>query len=252
MYLYGPTSTTPLGNHPSQDDLRTTVEQRSPYSTSGARSGHKSVILASPCLTSLETRHEPDPLYSVSNDHTSNSSETAVGQSQPFFLAAHVPVFARVSVSHATVPARISTMPPSQQRQTAEKLVASFNAMDLPAIFSIRSPECMRQILPQSLEIASQDNDTFTRSLEYLIPAFRNFSLTQHDLIEDLEARKIVLWLTARADTAAGEYRNEYIWILKFDESGTKLVDIKEYVDAIVNKEFFPKLSQSVRDLKST
>ena len=143
-------------------------------------------------------------------------------------------------------------MPPSQQRQTAEKLVASFNAMDLPAIFAIRSPECMRQILPKSLDIAPQNNDTFTRSLQFLLPVFRNFSLTQHDIIEDLEARKIVLWLTARADTAAGEYRNEYIWILTFDESGNKVVDSKEYVDAIVNKEFFPKLSQSVRDMKST
>ena len=39
--------------------------------------------------------------------------------------------------------------------------------------------------------------------------------------------------LSARADTAAGEYVNEYMWLLDFDESGTKITRSKEYSDTV-------------------
>ena len=64
--------------------------------------------------------------------------------------------------------------------------------------------------------------------------------------MEDVQARKICLWLVARADTAAGEYVNEYMWLMDFDESGEKITSMKEYVDAIMQRDFFPKLRESI------
>ena len=138
-------------------------------------------------------------------------------------------------------------MPPTRQRQTADALVAAFNAMDVPAIIALRSPTCMRQILPATMNIPHTANDAFRDHLNSLTTIFQNFELTCHELVEDVAARKIVMWLTARADTAAGGYVNEYIWTLEFDAVGEQIVWQKEFVDASMVRDFWPKLRESVK-----
>ena len=133
------------------------------------------------------------------------------------------------------------------QRQTAEAIVAAFNVMDVDKIMTFRSPSCERHIVPASLGLKPQNNARYLSELQKLKPIFHNFSLTINDLLEDREARRICLWLSARADTAAGEYINEYMWTMKFDESGRKLVHVREFVDTVVNKEFWPKLVTAMK-----
>ena len=140
-------------------------------------------------------------------------------------------------------------MTPSPQRLTADKLVDAFNSMSIPTIISLRAPHCMRQILPYSLDFEPQDNDTYRESLQRIIPAFQNFSLTVYDIVEDIAARKIVMHLKARADTAAGEYLNEYIWTLHFDSQG-RIEEQKEYVDVGVNRDFYPKLQKALMGIR--
>ena len=108
----------------------------------------------------------------------------------------------------------------------------------------------MRQILPYSLNFSAQNNDTYRRSLQEIIPAFRNFSLTVYEITEDIAARKIVMHLKARADTAAGEYLNEYMWTLHFDKQG-RIDDQKEYVDVGVNRDFYPKLKKALMGMRN-
>ena len=138
-------------------------------------------------------------------------------------------------------------MPPTPQRQTADKLIAAFNCMDIPAIMSFRTPTCIRHLLPRSMKLTPQDNAAYEKSLYSLKTVFQNFNLDVHEVVEDVEARKVVMWLSARADTAAGEYVNEYMWVLEFDESGEKVVEVKEFVDTVMQREFWPKLQESMR-----
>ena len=69
-------------------------------------------------------------------------------------------------------------------------------------------------------------------------------------MVEDIAARKIVMHLKARADTAAGEYVNEYMWTLRFDEEG-RIADQKEFVDVGVNRDFYPKLQKALSSIKT-
>lgn len=138
-------------------------------------------------------------------------------------------------------------MPPTRQRQMADKLVAAFNSMDVPTIMSLRSPTCMRHLLPKSMGLSSQDNATYEKSLRSLTTVFHNFHLDVQELIEDVAARKIVMLLTARGDTAAGEYLNEYWWMLEFDEKGETIVEAKEFVDTLKQRDFWPKLQECMR-----
>lgn len=141
-------------------------------------------------------------------------------------------------------------MAQSTQRQTALAVVAAFNRMDVEAIISHRSPGCMRHILPSSLNLAPMNNTEYATQLQKLTAVFQNFNLTVHDLVEDREAHRIVMWLKACADTLAGEYINEYMWTLDFDETGEKIIRMHEFVDTVVNREFWPKLSAALKELR--
>ena len=45
-----------------------------------------------------------------------------------------------------------------------------------------------------------------------------------------------------------GEYVNEYVWFLKFDEDETQIVESKEFVDTVMNRDFFPKLAKAMHE----
>ena len=72
-----------------------------------------------------------------------------------------------------------------------------------------------------------------------------------HDVVEDTAARRICMYLRARADTVVGEYVNEYMWTLDFDESGTKITKVNEFVDTVMNRDFWPKLQQAMKARKA-
>ena len=131
--------------------------------------------------------------------------------------------------------------PWTAQRKTAEAVIAAFNAMDVETIISYRNERCTRTFLPASMGLQPQDNATYYSSLKALKAIFHNFSLTINDLVEDKEAHRICMWLSAKADTLAGEYVNEYMWLLEFDSSG-KILSSKEFSDSVMEREFFPKL----------
>ena len=135
----------------------------------------------------------------------------------------------------------------SAQRTTADAVVAAFNAMDIDAIISHRSPDCLRYILPSSMAFTPQDNATYGKSIQQLKGIFSNFSLTVDDTVEDKEARTICLWLTAKADTTAGLYLNDYVWLLNFDDTGTKITRSKEYSDSVQARDFYPKLQAAMK-----
>lgn len=134
----------------------------------------------------------------------------------------------------------------SQQRKTAEGVVAAFNNMDVDGIIAHRSPDCLRHFIPKSLGNSPQDNTTYEQSLHQLSGVFKNFSCTINDLLEDKQANRICLYLSARGDTVVGEYVNEYMWLLDFDENGEKITCSKEYSDTALARDFFPKLKAAM------
>ncbi|KAL9116423.1 MAG: hypothetical protein Q9187_007052 [Circinaria calcarea] len=138
-------------------------------------------------------------------------------------------------------------------KQTADALVAAFNAMDIPTILSFRSPCCLRTIVPRSLNILPASNNAFEKHRYQVRSVFANYKLDVHDVVEDVAARRIVMWLAARADTVDGPYESEYMWTMEFDESGEKIVamrPMREFVDAVMKKEFGPKFRKALEQAK--
>jgi hypothetical protein len=126
---------------------------------------------------------------------------------------------------------------PSKERQTADAIVAAFNIMDVDAIISLRTPECKRVFMPSSLNYTPQTNEEYGERLTGMKSIFASFHVTVDDVIEgpssNGDRKKIVMYVSARGDTPVGEYKNEYVWKMGFDESGEKVNEWVEYVDVV-------------------
>jgi len=94
------------------------------------------------------------------------------------------------------------------------------------------------------------NNTEYQTQLQKLIAVFLNFNLTVHDIVEDSDSHRIVMWLKARADTLVGEYVNEYMWTLDFDDTGEKIIRQHEFVDTVTSRDFWPKLSAALKELR--
>lgn len=133
----------------------------------------------------------------------------------------------------------------TKERQIADALVAAFNTMDIDAIISLRTSDCKRTFLPTSLGYAPQSNDAYRANLLGMKSVFTSFQVTVDDVIEGTstdQRKKIVMFVRAKGDTPVGEYKNEYVWKMAFDESEQKVSEWEEYVDVGMTRDFYPLL----------
>ncbi|KAF1842303.1 uncharacterized protein K460DRAFT_358930 [Cucurbitaria berberidis CBS 394.84] len=146
---------------------------------------------------------------------------------------------------------------PSQERQTANTLVAAFNTMDIDTIISLRTPTCQRIFLPSSLHYNPQSNDAYRANLTGMKSIFTSFHITVNDIIEGtseqtnsngavVQRKKIVMFVSARGDTPVGLYENEYVWKMGFEEGGARVSEWVEYVDVGMTRDFYPLLKGEI------
>ncbi|KAF2872197.1 hypothetical protein BDV95DRAFT_493257 [Massariosphaeria phaeospora] len=143
---------------------------------------------------------------------------------------------------------------PSRERQTADTMVAAFNTMDTATIISLRTPTCQRIIRPSSLKYPPQSNTAYLANLNSMKSIFTNFHITVNDVIEGSrvdadgkESTTIVMFVEAQGDTPMGEYRNEYVWKMAFEEGGARIDEWLEYVDVGMARDFYPKLAGEMK-----
>ncbi|KAH7078681.1 hypothetical protein BKA63DRAFT_506912 [Paraphoma chrysanthemicola] len=150
---------------------------------------------------------------------------------------------------------------PSKERQTADAIVQAFNSADIPTIISLRTPTCLRVFQPATLKFGSQTNEQYRTSLEAILQVFTSFQITVTDLIEGVsecpaptdekdgfvQKKKIIMYVNARGDTPIGEYVNQYVWKMGFEEGGERVNEWEEYVDVGMAKDFFPRLQAEMK-----
>ncbi|KAL1595709.1 hypothetical protein SLS60_009398 [Paraconiothyrium brasiliense] len=142
----------------------------------------------------------------------------------------------------------------SKERETTNALIRAFNTMDIDTIIALRTPDCKRVFLPSSLNFPPQSNDAYRQNLTGMKSVFTSFELSVDDVIEGIsqdeqgvERRKIVIFASAKGQTPVGEYRNEYVWKMGFEEGGQRVSEWIEYVDVGMARDFFPKLAAEMK-----
>jgi ketosteroid isomerase-like protein len=77
-----------------------------------------------------------------------------------------------------------------------------------------------------------------------ILPLFHKFHMKIHEVIEDIVANKIVISATGSAETLAGPYRNDYIFVLSFNKRGDKVTKVVEFVDSKAALDFTAKIRE--------
>ncbi|KAI1313116.1 hypothetical protein F5Y03DRAFT_155893 [Xylaria venustula] len=140
----------------------------------------------------------------------------------------------------------------SRRRQTALEVIDAFNKWSIEAIMGIRTEDCTHQVLPKSLGRPLMDNAAFKAYFSSIMPHFKDFTLTIHDVVEDAQENKVVIWASSTASTEVGPYANEYTLIFYMNEAGDKITRFLEFVDSASSVAFFPKLREHLAQKVST
>lgn len=141
----------------------------------------------------------------------------------------------------------------AQLLHTAKSLFDAYNKWNIEDIMALRSSDCTHRVLPSSLGQGALDNDSFRRFVKNLmigIPKGFNFTIDEKAPLVDESAGKAVVFAKSKAETVAGLYANEYIFVITMDESGTKIAEVLEFVDATIVKDFMPKFEAAMANLK--
>ena len=83
------------------------------------------------------------------------------------------------------------------------------------------------------------DNDAYRKMFAHAMARVWNFKVTVLDVIEDPVANKVVIFASSKADSKAGEgtYGQTYVLSFEFDETGTKIRKMVEFVDSAKARE---------------
>jgi len=132
---------------------------------------------------------------------------------------------------------------PSPRAIVALAWINGFNNRNLEAIGDLLSDKTYtHEWFPKSMGIPSLGKADW---LSHGGSAMKLFKEWKVELIELIDAgEKIVLHVRSDGlSTTGAKYKNEYIFTLSFDETESgelKICYVKEFVDSIVSKEFFP------------
>ena len=69
--------------------------------------------------------------------------------------------------------------------------------------------------------------------------------MTINDYIAAPDQRRAVCRSSMKATTPVGPYSNEYVWFLSFDETGSQIVSITEFMDSKAVSEFRSRLAEA-------
>jgi hypothetical protein len=138
---------------------------------------------------------------------------------------------------------------------TASRFITAYNQWTVESIISIRSSGCIHHTLPATLQVPPRSKADYATFIEPMLSVFRKveFSIIdEDDTIVDVQARKVVLHCVNRADTDAGEYRNEYIFCLTITEDGEQVDDIVEFIDTAYTADFKRRITLAQKANEST
>ncbi|KAI1385517.1 uncharacterized protein F4822DRAFT_346057 [Hypoxylon trugodes] len=139
----------------------------------------------------------------------------------------------------------MSPLTREQLLKATDVFLEAFNEFTPESVVRHRSPSCLHRECPATLKTPPQTNTDWVNFVNLMRPIVRTFHIGlvegEEPLIDDV-SRKVAMHLKSRAETTAGLYENEYIWIFTVSEDGSCIDDILEFADSLYTSEWIPKL----------
>ncbi|KAI3324031.1 hypothetical protein HD806DRAFT_496263 [Xylariaceae sp. AK1471] len=137
-------------------------------------------------------------------------------------------------------------MAPARQTllDTANLWARCYDEWTVESALRLRTPNCTHQIHPASLKRPCMTNADLAAFFASVQKLYQNYKITVRDAetLVDVDNRSVVLHADGTADTILGPFRNEYIFIVKMDETGSRIQHVDEFVDSAAVVDLVPRI----------
>lgn len=123
----------------------------------------------------------------------------------------------------------------STRLNTAYSLLDAYGSLSPENILSHLDESCTHQALPESLGMQPRSKEEFRGHAQGITSIFSSFAMIPQNVYEDEQNNAVVIH--AKMDgqlnkAGMGQWKNECIMLLRFTPDGTKITQIREFVDS--------------------
>lgn len=146
----------------------------------------------------------------------------------------------------------------SPRLRTAKSYIAFFATLDITLLSSLLSDDDDFEhiMAPSSLAIPPLSKPQFLAHSSGLRKIMSGFPVFAKEYIESESENSVVVWATSRTDfreevkqeEEGWEYEGEYVFVLKMDTSGRKIVKVVEMLDSLKTDRDLKPLMRTARE----
>lgn len=145
----------------------------------------------------------------------------------------------------------------SPRLRTAKAYIAFFATLDESLLSSLLSDETFEHIMaPSSLAIPPLSKPQFLAHSADLRKIMSGFPVIAREYLESESGNSVVVWATSRTEfrevvkrgEAGWEYEGEYVFVLKMDASGERIVRVIEMLDSLKTERDLRPLMKRARE----
>ncbi|KAL1306779.1 hypothetical protein AAFC00_005440 [Neodothiora populina] len=123
----------------------------------------------------------------------------------------------------------------SNRLATAYALLEAYSALSPDQILSQLDDDGKHQILPESLGMPARSKQEYGAHAAGITSVFKSFKMIPQAIYEDVASNAVIIHAKMDGELAkgsGGRWENECIMLLSMNDDGTKIVEIKEFVDS--------------------
>ncbi|KAK4500149.1 hypothetical protein PRZ48_008335 [Zasmidium cellare] len=130
---------------------------------------------------------------------------------------------------------------------TIEEAFKANSAMDYDRIRQTHTDDFVHQILPASLQAATHSNDGYKHLFDNVLkPGLAKLEIQAVSSTYDVDQKKASVYGTLECDGLAGPKKTDFVMMFSFNEDGTKIARIDEYLDTDFYKTYFPQVGAAL------
>lgn len=134
----------------------------------------------------------------------------------------------------------------STRLETTYALLDAYATLSPDNMLAHLSDDYTHQVLPESMGMPSRDRAAFAEHAKGITAIFAKFAMLPKRVFEDPEQNSVVVYanMDGVLQGGLGPWVNECIMMLRFNDDGSKVTEMKEFVDSARAAMFREKLSQ--------
>lgn len=123
----------------------------------------------------------------------------------------------------------------SNRMTTAHALLEAYSSLSPDQILAQLDDNGKYQVLPDSLGMPQRTKDEFAAHAAGITSVFKSFEMIPQNIYEDAASNVVVIHAKMDGQLAkgpGGRWENECVMLLRMNEDGSKIIEIKEFVDS--------------------